>query len=280
MGKVATSVEPKKQQTFEYNSRETGTMKKNTMKTKLLSGQPVIGFLLRGNWPEVVEMLGLVGADYVMLDAEHGIFDVPQMANLVRAAECAGITPLARIPRNDTDVIPRYLDQGVQGIIVPHVNTREEAEQAVRATKYTPEGERGFGSWHATDYGLLSIADYIEMANRETMVIIMCESKQGVDNLEEIVEVRGIDIVMIGATDLSLSLGIPGQFNDPLEKEAITRAKRIALRAGKVVCMGARDGDRARELIAENARCILSSVHDFITSGAREYLVKARASST
>ena len=262
---------------FLDSPKEMNTMKKNTTKAKLLSGQAVIGSLVRGDWPEAVEILGLVGADYVMLDAEHGIYDVPQIANLVRAAECVGITPLARIPRNDLDVIPRYLDQGVQGIIVPHVNTREEAEQIVRATKYTPEGERGFGSWHATNYGLLSIADYIEMANRETMVIIMCESKKGVDNLEEIVKVRGIDVVMIGATDLSLSLGIPGQFDDPLEQEAITRAKRIALEAGKVVCMGARDGDRARELIAENARFIISSVHDFIAFGAREYLAKARA---
>ncbi len=254
-------------------------MRKNTMKAKLLSDQAVIGFLVLGNWPEIVEMLGILGADYVMLDGEHGTLGLPEMANLVRAAECGGITPLARIPRNAPFLIPNYLDLGVQGVIVPNVNTKEQAEQAVRATKYYPEGERGIGNCHTTDYGFeISWADYIKMANRETMVITMCENKEGVDNLEEIVKVPGVDIIMIGAYDLSVSLGIPGQFDNPLVLEALARAQKITLAAGKVVGRGAANGDHAQEFIAQNVLFITASVHEFITPDIREYLTKARVS--
>ncbi len=260
-------------------------IKKNAMKAKLLSGQAVVGFLIPGNWPEAVEVVGLLGADYVWIDGEHAVLGLPEIANLVRAAECAGVTPIARVPRNAPDVISRYLDLGVQGILVPSVDTREEAERVVRATKYYPEGKRGIGYGHAINYFVgLSFADYIEMANRETMVIIQCESKEGLENLEEIVRVPGVDLITIGPADLSLSLGIPGQLDSlqvpgyaSLEQGPIAQAKEIVLRAGKKFGMGALDGDHARELIAANVSMIIMSINDIIKAGAREYLAKARA---
>ena len=123
---------------------------------------------------------------------------------------------------------------------------------------------------------LMPREDYIKMANQETMVITMCENKEGVDNLEEIVKVPGVDIIMIGAYDLSVSLGIPGQFDNPLELEALARAQKIALATGKVVGRGAANGDQAREFIAQNVLFITASVHEFITPGVKEYLTRAR----
>ena len=252
-------------------------MKKNTMKEKLARGEAVIGFTVLGNWPEMVEILGLLGADYVWLDGEHGPLGLPEMAGLVRAAECVGITPLARVPRNAPDVILGYLDAGVQGIIVPMVQTREEAEAVVRAVKYYPEGKRGIGYGHAQDYYLKQpLAEYIKEANRETAVICQCETKEGLDNLEEIVQVPGVDIIMIGPMDLSQSLGIPGQYDHPLEEEAIAQAKRTIINSGKEVGLIGWDAEYARKLIAEGVRFINKGAHSLLVNAAKEYLKESR----
>ena len=252
-------------------------MKKNLMKEKLGAGKPVIGFTLLGNWPEAVEILGYLGTDYVWLDGEHGALGLPEIAGLVRAAECANITPLARVPRNAPDVILGYLDVGVQGIIVPMVNTREEAEQAVRAVKFYPEGMRGCGYGHFAEFFTQrSMSEIYAEANRETSVILQCESKEGLDNLEEIVNVPGVDIIMIGPMDLSQSLGITAQFDHPLHKEAMARARRIVIGAGKVVGEIGWDGDYARERIAQGVRFINFGAADLLIAGAKEYLRKAK----
>ena len=247
------------------------------MKAKLQTGEPVIGFQIMGNWAEIVEIVGLLGSDFVFLDGEHGALGLPEIAGLVRAAECVGITPIARVPSNAPDVILRYLDIGVQGIVVPNVNSREEAERAVKAVKYYPLGERGCGYGHAMDYLLTqSFSQYVKEANRETMVITQCESKEGLDNLEEIVNVPGIDIIFIGPADLSQSLGVPGQLDHPLVEEAVARAKNIVLASDKYLGMVAFDGDYARSAIADGARFINMSAHALMASAIKEYLSKAR----
>jgi 4-hydroxy-2-oxoheptanedioate aldolase len=251
---------------------------KNVMKAKLKTGAPVIGFQIMGNWAEIVEIVGLLGSDFVFLDGEHGALGLPEIASLVRAAECVGITPIARVPRNAPDVILRYLDIGVQGIIVPNVNSREEAERAVKAVKYYPLGERGCGYGHSMDYSLKQpFAEHVKEANRETMVITQCEAKEGLDNLEEIVKVPGIDIIFIGPGDLSQSLGVPGQLDHPSVQEAIARAKKIVLASDKYLGMVGWDGDYARDAIAEGARFINMSVHALMAKAIKEYLSTARA---
>ena len=168
------------------------------MKAKLERGEAVIGLTLLGNWPEVVEILGYLGLDYVWFDGQHGVLGLPEMAGLVRAAEVAGITPLARVPRNAPDVILSYLDLGIQGIIVPDVNTKEEAEAVVRAAKFYPEGMRGLGYGHFAEYfARRSMGEVLGDANNDTSVIVQCESTTGMDNLVEIVRVPGVDVVML-----------------------------------------------------------------------------------
>ena len=250
---------------------------KNLMKAKLQTGEPVIGFQIMGDWPEVVEIIGLLGADFVFLDGEHGALGIPEIAGLVRAAECAGITPIARVPNNTPDVILRYLDIGVQGIIVPNVNSSEEAESVVKAVKYYPLGERGCGYGHAMDYLLTqSFSEYAKEANRETIVITQCESKRGLDNLEEIVDVPGIDIIFIGPADLSQSLGVPGQLDHPLVEEAISHAKEIILASDKYLGMVGFAGKYARSAIADGAMFINMSVHTLMAKAIQEYLYEAR----
>ena len=233
------------------------------MKAKLERGEAVIGLTLLGNWPEVVEILGYLGLDYVWFDGQHGVLGLPEMAGLVRAAEVAGITPLARVPRN-----------------APDVNTKEEAEAVVRAAKFYPEGMRGLGYGHFAEYfARRSMGEVLGDANNDTSVIVQCESTTGMDNLAEIVRVPGVDVVMLGPMDLSQSMGIPGQFDNPLHKEAMARGRRTVIEAGKAVGEIGWDGDYARTRMAEGVGFINLGVNDLLIAGVRDYLDKARGES-
>jgi 4-hydroxy-2-oxoheptanedioate aldolase len=248
------------------------------MKAKLQSGQPVIGFAVMGNWPEMVEMVGHLGADCVMFDGEHGILTLPDIAGLVRAAENVGITPVARVSRNAPDLILSFLDVGVQSIVIPRVNNRAEAVQAVRAVKYYPEGERGCGYGHMREWGISQpFTEYIADSNRETLVIAQCESKEGLENLAEIVTVPGVDMIMTGPLCLSQSLGIPGQIDHPMEVEALARIKETTHGAGKWLCGTGRNPEHARQLMGEGVNFVISGLHDVLIRAVREHLAIARS---
>ena len=255
-------------------------MKKNKMKAKLHAGEPVFGFTVGGNWPEIVEVLGICGCDYVWIDGQHGVFGLPEIANLVRAAEAADITPVARVPGTDRGAILSYLDLGVQAIIVPDVQTREQAETIVEWTKFHPEGMRGLGYGHYADYHLVrSFAETYAHSNEETAIILQCESKEGLDNLDEIVKVTGVDCIMMGPMDLSQSLGITGQFDNPIHKEAMAQARRICKDAGMPIGEICWDGDFARERVAEGVQFSNYGAIDLLINGLKEYMDKAKAGS-
>src|SRR5262245_54841603 len=118
-------------------------MRANTTKAKLAEGKVVFGAIISRHAPDMVELLGAIGCDFVMSDCEHGSMRLDEVEHMVRAAESFGITPITRIPNHEDSTILRYLDRGVQGIIVPHVNTREAAESVATAARYHPEGHRG-----------------------------------------------------------------------------------------------------------------------------------------
>lgn len=254
-------------------------MRKNTMKEKLAAGQPVIGFSLLYEWPEMVQMAAHLGADYVKFDGEHGYLGVPEIARLVRAAESVNVTPIARVPRNSPDVILGFLDAGVQGIVVPNVNSVEEAKQAVAATKYHPEGKRGAGYGHPMEWMINTpFSEYYEVANRETMVFPQCESAEGVKNIEEILKVPGVDGIMMGPNDLAQSLGYTGRTDHPEVQESLARAKKAVFDAGKYVGWPAMDGDAARKAISDGSQVIIIGGHRLFIDAAKQYLAKAKSS--
>jgi 4-hydroxy-2-oxoheptanedioate aldolase len=198
------------------------------------------------------------------------------MANLVRAAESANITPIARLPRIAPDIILSYLDLGMQGIVAPEVETAEQAKNVVSWCKFYPEGVRGAGYGHFAEYYTLSGAAKVRAeANRETSVIIQIESKTGVDNLGEIVRIPGVDIIMMGPMDLSQSLGIPGQFDNPIHKAAMEKARETVLAAGKVYGDVCWNGTDARKKMAEGVRFVNYGLHDLLIAGAKQYLKEA-----
>ncbi len=186
-------------------------MKTNNTKAKLADGQVVFGAIITRYAPDMVEIFGALGYDFVMIDCEHGPSDLDQVEHMVRAAESFGITPIARIPNHHESTILRYLDRGLQGIIVPHVNTGEEAAAVARAARYHPEGYRGMGGGRAQDYGIgVSRDEATAWVNSQVLVIPMVEDVEAVGNLDDILAVPGADVLHVAASDLGQSLGNPG----------------------------------------------------------------------
>ena len=186
-------------------------MRTNTTKAKLNDGQVVFGAIITRYAPDMVEIFGALGYDFVMIDCEHGPASLDQVEHMVRAAESFGITPIARIPDHSEQTILRFLDRGLQGIIVPHVNTGEQAAAIARAARYYPDGYRGMGGGRAQDYGIgVTRDEATAWVNSQVLVIPMVEDIEAVGNLDDILAVSGADVLHVAASDLGQSMGNPG----------------------------------------------------------------------
>ena len=203
-------------------------MKKNNLKEALKEGKNVFGPFMKFADPATVEIMGFAGFDFVIIDAEHGPISMQSAQNMIRAAETVNITPVIRVANNDEALILRALDIGAQGIEIPQINNKLQAIKAVRSVKYAPQGERGVCRYvRAANYSSMDKFEYFKSANNETMIIAHIEGVEGINNLDEILSVPGIDVIFIGPYDLSQSLGIPGEVNNPLVTE---RMKEVVLK--------------------------------------------------
>jgi 2-keto-3-deoxy-L-rhamnonate aldolase RhmA len=172
-----------------------------------------------------------VGFDWLAVDMEHSDAGTAQYSDIIRGMYGRGPVPMARVRENDTLVIRRLLDAGAWGVIVPMINCAEDAKKAVQAVRFPPNGIRGAGFARANDYGL-GFDEYIK-ASENILVMAMCETKQSVENIEEIVAVDGIDGIFMGPYDLSMSYGIPGKTNEPVMAEARKKVLDACKKAGK-----------------------------------------------
>ena len=211
-------------------------MRENTLKQKLEAGKAVFGCMITFPSAPVVEMLGQLGFDWVLLDNEHGTVSVDNVEDLVRAADLTGIAPIVRPVANKPEIIAPFLDRGAWGVQVPHVNTAEEARASVDAVKYYPLGHRGiFSRSRPADYGFEgSTQDYVSDANTNTLVCLMLEEVEAIDNLGELVGVDGVDVYFIGSGDLSQSMGYPGQQTHPEVQEQMEKGVKIIRDAGRI----------------------------------------------
>jgi 2-dehydro-3-deoxyglucarate aldolase len=170
--------------------------------------------------PAGAEIHGLAGYDWICVDLEHGAIDLESMANIFRAIDSYGATPVARLPLNDPIWIHRSLDAGARGLIIPMVKTAEEAQAAIREAKYPPMGGRGYGYSRANVYGEI-FEKSIVSANDEIAMIMQIEHKDAIANIDGILSVPGVDGVFIGPLDLSGSMGITGQLKHPMMVQAL-----------------------------------------------------------
>ncbi len=205
---------------------------KNKLKDNLKKGRLQIGAFVTAPCPEVVETLGLAGYDFVILDTEHTASGIETVVNMMRGAEIYGMTPIVRVCDSTPKIISRYQDVGAFGIQVPMIHTAEQAAECVRAAQFPPNGLRGMSGGRGPRWGYID--EYRESSNRETLIAVMCESAEGLKNIDEIVRVPGVDAVFVGAFDLSQALGVPGETTHPIVEEAIATILN-ACRTGNVI---------------------------------------------
>lgn len=199
-------------------------------RAKLDSPEGVFGPFMITADPAFVEAAGYAGYDFALLDMEHGPGTFENLQNLVRAANVAGLMTVVRVPRGMDIWIDQALDVGAGGIMIPQIDTPEQARVAVAAAKFSPRGSRGTCRFvRSAAYAAIPGARYFQEA-QDTVVVIQAEGKRAIDNLDEILSVEGIDIVFVGPYDLSSSLGLIGQIEHPKVMEAI---KDVVERAAK-----------------------------------------------
>ncbi len=204
-------------------------LKKNPIKQALRDGQTVLGINIGVPSPVIVELAAYAGFDFVRIDTSHNAYDLPTVVNLIRTAEAAGITPMARVD-NDPYLIANILEAGALGLFIPEVSTPEIARAVVDAVHFSPLGDRGtYSAARVMRYGRVSGADYSLWSNEELLLGVQIESKTAIDNLDDILDVEGIDMIGSGRGDLSNSLGLTGQKDHPevlaLEEKIFEAAK-------------------------------------------------------
>ena len=199
-------------------------------RSRLAGGETLIGTMVTLPTPSAAEILADVGFDWFFVDGEHGPLESCEILGILQAVGHR-VPCIVRVPQAAEVPIKKVLDLGAAGVIAPQVNTPEQAADVVRWARYSPEGSRGVGLARAHGYGF-RFQDYIENANDQVTVIVQAEHRDAVENIEEIVQVPGIDAVLLGPYDLSASLGKMGQIDDPEVLSAIDRITEVSQAAG------------------------------------------------
>ena len=205
------------------------------LRKRVLTGEFVYGTMIRqARDPGAPAIFAAAGFDFVFIDMEHGNYSMETVADLIRGAKSAGIATIIRVPHLETHFISRVLDAGAEGIMVPMTSTRQQAEEIVRYSKYTPLGQRGFGNQTGqTDYKPLKTPDFMKEANEHTLIVAQIETREAIENIEAILDVEGIDVGLIGPNDLSISMGIPDQMGSEIITKAIEKVVESAKKKGK-----------------------------------------------
>jgi 2-keto-3-deoxy-L-rhamnonate aldolase RhmA len=195
-----------------------------SLKARLRNREMTIGSWITIGHPVIAEIMASAGFDWLTVDMEHSAITLVQAQQLIQIIELAGCIPLVRVGANDPNLIKRVMDAGSHGVIVPNINSRKEAEQAVRSVKYPPKGSRGVGLARAQGFGT-EFEAYKEWNDKESIVIVQIEHIDAVNDIDNILAVEGVDAFMVGPYDLSGSLGIPGQFENP---EFLAAMKKVS----------------------------------------------------
>ncbi len=242
--------------------------------SKLSSEEPLLGAWITISHPEVVEILSNMPFDWFVFDMEHAPLTPGDVEKLLMVLKGTDIVPFARVAWNDPVLVKLALDVGIAGVIIPWVNTKEEAEYAVKAVRYPPAGIRGVGPRRCVNYGLQDVVEYFHRWNEIARLIVQIETKEGYENLEEILATEGVSGIFVGPADLSASLGRFGEMNS---REFIDILKDIAERARKhdrkIIGIMAETPEFTRRVIDMGYNFIsLSQDTRYLVKGAELYL--------
>jgi 2-keto-3-deoxy-L-rhamnonate aldolase RhmA len=237
---------------------------KNAIKDAARNGTKAYGVRLTIPSPEIVDILQPAGLDFVFIDAEHGVFDMPSIENICRAADLVGLTPIARVPDITDGTITQFLDRGIRGIIGPHIATKEDALQLVSATRFGPLGRRSFGGGRGANYmsGIDDLPAFMKKCDESVIVGAMMESQSAIDNLDDILSVEGIDYLMFGPADFAQDLGYAGENKHPNVMQVAEEAIAKIHAAGRLM----------REDIM-----VVANIKNFILDGATAFAAERGA---
>ena len=245
-------------------------MRENRIKRQLQAGQTAIAVSGHHN-ADMIDFLGQFGFDGVWLEGEHGPVDWDAIGDLSRACDLWGMASVTRVNNNDPGTIMRALDRGTMGIVVPHVNTREAAEQAMKSAKFAPIGYRGmFGGRQS-----FGVPDYLQRANDQTLVVVLIEEIEAVNNLADILTVDNIDVFFVAPADLAQTMGHIGNHAHPDVQATIDNALAQIVAAGRTAGTLATDDNVARYRDA-GVRFFLTGWPNWVAQGAKGFLQKVR----
>lgn len=238
----------------------------NRMLEKLQANGNVIGTFFESGSMAIAEILGLAKLDYILIDMEYAPYSLREASNLITAAELRETTPIVRVRDTQRSSILNTLDIGAKGLVIPAIKTVDEVKKVLEFAKYYPDGQRGAFFPRAADYGMKGQfadieAHFIE-TNRKTVILPQCETKESVDCVEEIVALEGVDGVFIGPYDLSIALGKPAAFTDPVVSGAFDRVLEACRKAGKYCFIYAPHAQAAKAYFDKGYRgaCISSDI--------------------
>lgn len=221
-------------------------MVEHDLRGRMAGGETIYGMFLNSGCVALAEIAALAGMEVVLIDSEHGPTGPVENQLLIQAVEQRGGVPLVRVPNSGRDTILKMLDVGAHGILVPRVNTAEEARRVAQAARYYPQGDRGVASTRASDYGFTPLQEYFQRANRRNLVAVQCEDIACLPELDAIAATEGIDMIFVGPYDLSASMGAPGQVAYPFIRETVDAVLDTVRRHGKLAGIFTKDPEEAR----------------------------------
>ncbi|MCC6313265.1 MAG: hypothetical protein IT337_04575, partial [Thermomicrobiales bacterium] len=243
----------------------------------LRAGGAVFGVFIPMPSPEIVEVLALSGFDFALLDGEHGRIAPEDAYPMILAGEARGMQVMARVGQNERQVILKYLDLGVSGVLIPQTTTAADAERALAAMRYAPDGRRGLAGGRTFDYGLgAPMADLVPQINDRVLAMVQFEHIDSLPELEAMLALPGLDVLFVGPTDLAQSMGYPGQPNHPKVDEVIDEVCAAAQRYG--VALGTVAGDVAgtKARMAQGFRLLVANAPTLLARSSRELLAGVR----
>jgi 2-keto-3-deoxy-L-rhamnonate aldolase RhmA len=259
-------------------STSSSTFDHGTLAGALRQNTPVFGIFCCLPLPQVIELIAGAGFDFVIIDNEHTLINPETLENMLRAADASGIPALVRVPGSAAAEIARVLDAGAQGVVLPRVRSREQASAAVRLCRYAPEGDRGLAAGRAAAYGNTDLPALLARANQDVLVVPMIEDREGVDAIDEIASLPGVNLIIEGAADLSQSLGVPWQPRHPSVRAALEQAQAAAHARGVPYCAALRTPEDLAQWWQRGVRCFtLGDDRALFQRTLRADLAQARA---
>ncbi len=258
-------------------------MFKNDLLTKIRRGEKTVGTFFGAGNASIAEAIGYTGLDYIIIDTEHGPFEVESAMDIMRGAELGGTTALVRVKDGSRAAVLKMLDVGARGLIIPNMNSADEIRAVVDYAKYFPLGNRGVAQARGSGFGAGEVArqsleGYFRDCNEGTLVIPQCETRGCLEQIEEVCAIDGVAGIFIGPFDLSCALGAPAQFDTPSFREALERILTVAHEAGKFCIMFASSAEQARGYFARGFDSVtIGMEYNHIIAAFRQLTADAKA---